>query len=1206
MNEELAKYYEYLKNAGADVPESFDSFAATLQDEKSARNYYSYLVDNEFDVPDSYESFAKTLALKKKEFPGVGFGLLQSPSEAGFGMPSTGQPTDSQPSQIASGEPPIESPPDKGAILADVPAKINDQSAFWNRPIEDVEADLRAEMQAEGQKQQSTPGFILPGQQKQMAFDRPGVQQVPGAQQIADNKFEAKKDELKNLIVKQDKAVTAEKIQKYTDAVIGKIDKELAKQPREVLPNQSVRNEKAEMLRMAKEILEQVRDTDDQGGFFDGLTSMSPGGYLPFISAIADAPTLRKLREISQKSDLDEGEQTLMTAEAIRQEFEANKEHPNSYVAGRVLAAMVPYMGEFMLTGGGYTGMKQLASNALKTGLGAAAAKPAVNNLVIKPLSTMAGVAAQTSMNPVRVINTTNERMTPQLKLAVNLDKNELQGLVDPLGKPGESFGKAFAKAFGTQAMEILTERFGQWSNELGKAMKVNGDWFPQVVFGKWMEKRGLIDLNKAKEVAKAIGWDGIIQEIWFEEYPNKILQNLVTGDQEWSPDFFNPVSEEFLQMIPATLVMSGAPLAGGAIGRLLRPKQPTLDLEGLEAEPQGSPEAFESIRKMTEQMKEKEAPAEETTAATPQEELGQEPEDIRATEDEQKVKEAQTVEPGQEEGRPTIEGAVSKFEAGETPEGENYGIDDLVSDLSAVADEHPKGAEIRDAIRKYEEEAAYDREELGMRGDPEQYEGALINAVKGIISEETKPAKDLTPEEKLELSQRTEQEMREEQSGQEAQNEVDRQEGNRKFFESELPTKKPTKKERIREDDLPKGEVNIQPKPTPKIKLTPPRESLEGIVSKDPLRMGLTGVFQDSKRKVRIASDGFVMVEIPDQTITEDAYTTPKGEFPQGYGEGDKIPFPKDYQKLFPDPKDRTAKTVQIDNIMDDLTGTVRANDFTDAKVGFATRIKVGEKEHFFDPDILSRALTAFKKNGVDEVTAYFGEEKKALLIEGGGIRAIVMPMYIDPDSRSFKTLNLGGEAKQSTIQKRSAEEKPVGDTSIDESFIKGDIDRETLGMILAKNKEYFQLIQRGIVGITNVAFEKDGDVLKMRVFNKSGQEGGALYVQPDFSLKSAPPILPEKSKRSGAKELPEPQEAPVPQEEPAAEPPRQIRGKAEIEAILEKPLQNILKESPVSITRPDGSKAKMKAKDAYVEMKRLYKLLNSQKFQDCIGNAK
>jgi hypothetical protein len=67
LNDNLQKYYDYLKGAKADVPPTFDSFQKTLSDEKSAKQYYDYLRSNKFDAPDTYESFSKTLGLKKKD-----------------------------------------------------------------------------------------------------------------------------------------------------------------------------------------------------------------------------------------------------------------------------------------------------------------------------------------------------------------------------------------------------------------------------------------------------------------------------------------------------------------------------------------------------------------------------------------------------------------------------------------------------------------------------------------------------------------------------------------------------------------------------------------------------------------------------------------------------------------------------------------------------------------------------------------------------------------------------------------------------------------------------------------------------------------------------------------------------------------------------------------------------------------------------------
>lgn len=66
MNEELKTYWQYLRDNNADVPDTFESFHSTLQDDVSAKKYYDYLKTEGFDAPDSFESFASTLGLKKK------------------------------------------------------------------------------------------------------------------------------------------------------------------------------------------------------------------------------------------------------------------------------------------------------------------------------------------------------------------------------------------------------------------------------------------------------------------------------------------------------------------------------------------------------------------------------------------------------------------------------------------------------------------------------------------------------------------------------------------------------------------------------------------------------------------------------------------------------------------------------------------------------------------------------------------------------------------------------------------------------------------------------------------------------------------------------------------------------------------------------------------------------------------------------------
>jgi len=79
MPVQLEKYYGYLKQNGADVPNNFNSFKTTLSDEKNANQYYNYLKENKFDVPETFDSFSNTFGLKKKDG-----GAESSPTEYQF------------------------------------------------------------------------------------------------------------------------------------------------------------------------------------------------------------------------------------------------------------------------------------------------------------------------------------------------------------------------------------------------------------------------------------------------------------------------------------------------------------------------------------------------------------------------------------------------------------------------------------------------------------------------------------------------------------------------------------------------------------------------------------------------------------------------------------------------------------------------------------------------------------------------------------------------------------------------------------------------------------------------------------------------------------------------------------------------------------------------------------------------------------------
>lgn len=630
MNEELQKYWQYLRDNNADVPDTFESFHRTLQDDVSAKKYYDYLKAEGFDAPDTFDSFANTLGLKKKGVTTPSPFLSQEPIPGPKDYLSQltykpeEEPTVIGTIPVTSGDE-SEAKAEKFLAEADLKDQLEQGRLAYEKSKTEIPKDfgsMNLDQIDDELAKKSPPPLLRESSVEPGSTDIQQQLNVPLSQIDIDvNKFEAKKDQLRDLQVKADKAIYADELKKFSETAITKIDKELAKMPSNIsfedtgMGGVSVpKDEKREMLEMAKKIFEEVKEAPDKGGFWEGLSSKGIVGVLPFVSGIEDMPRLRKIQKASAKTmDYFKGEglapsmeeQQLLSANQIRQQFEKAKEQPSSYRWGRILAEMIPYMGEYATTAGVYTGAKTAVTKGLTNVLKSAAEKKIVQNGVIKPISTLVALSAQTSANPTRVAATTLERMTPQLKLTLGLEPEDLQGM----GLEAEGFGTAFAKAFGVNAMELLTERFGAWSSEAGDAIKAAGYWLPNITLGRWMEKRGFINLSEANKAAKALGWDGVIKEVWFEEYPNKLLQNAITGDEEWNPDFFNPLAPEFIDMVVPSLILGGGPMAYGAFKKWAT----TPDKDDIKAQMAKGPAGkIEDVEKLTEKIK-SEKPKEQT-----------------------------------------------------------------------------------------------------------------------------------------------------------------------------------------------------------------------------------------------------------------------------------------------------------------------------------------------------------------------------------------------------------------------------------------------------------------------------------------------------------------------------------------------------------------------------------------------------------------
>jgi len=92
MDENIIRYYEYLKSKGLDVPPTVEQFQSTLQDKAVSDKYYAYLQDKKASMPNldiapDANSFYNTLKKKEEQAPQE---QLQSQQEQGQEQPQDG------------------------------------------------------------------------------------------------------------------------------------------------------------------------------------------------------------------------------------------------------------------------------------------------------------------------------------------------------------------------------------------------------------------------------------------------------------------------------------------------------------------------------------------------------------------------------------------------------------------------------------------------------------------------------------------------------------------------------------------------------------------------------------------------------------------------------------------------------------------------------------------------------------------------------------------------------------------------------------------------------------------------------------------------------------------------------------------------------------------------------------------------------------
>lgn len=314
--------------------------------------------------------------------------------------------------------------------------------------------------------------------------------------------------------------------------------------------------------------LEAAKDKEDSG-FFKGIDDellKNPAVQTFGLSSLRDMLNLAGAKNVIDNTGTNtllSEDQRLMLENQVKNtaaQEEYADELSNSYRYGKIAANALPFVAEFLLTGG--------FGNVATTGaaLGRLAGSKTGNaalKWMLRSTGTLAGdVAAAAAM-----ANTTGAAKT-----ASDVIGRYLGGVVqDENGnydfKGGKSLGRSFYEGEMAYTLEYYTEMLGEHI-PLGK------------IAGKVSDKLGLSKLAKSFEGITANGWykvgKAILDRAQIQSYPSEVLEeeanivlnSLLVGDQKLSDLVDKRTQSDILGgMLFSIGFMNSLPMTAGAIG---------------------------------------------------------------------------------------------------------------------------------------------------------------------------------------------------------------------------------------------------------------------------------------------------------------------------------------------------------------------------------------------------------------------------------------------------------------------------------------------------------------------------------------------------------------------------------------------------------------------------------------------------------------
>ena len=276
--------------------------------------------------------------------------------------------------------------------------------------------------------------------------------------------------------------------------------------------------------------------------FIDGLSDSfaEPGKKIPFLGTVLSFNELGETYDAAEK--LSQGSQLTTKEESLIEKARSNNlpiDRSIWYGAGRIVAEMPTYVAEF-------AAIKTLVAKPV----GSALAKRVSSKIISIPqfAQTMwkipAEVSSEVAVSKIIQIGTqgvvgglyktpegTLERMLPNFNELNSEISKELYGDIG-----GETtWTQAMTRAFGVNAVESMTEYAGALVDKPVSALA-------KMTFGKWLSKMGIeVTASNFNKIAKTVGWDGIIGEV-FEEELGELLQAPIDNRKysaPWTPEGF-------------------------------------------------------------------------------------------------------------------------------------------------------------------------------------------------------------------------------------------------------------------------------------------------------------------------------------------------------------------------------------------------------------------------------------------------------------------------------------------------------------------------------------------------------------------------------------------------------------------------------------------------------------------------------------------